>query len=124
MRVPIGEISLNVWEDGAPGGAPLVFVNPLGTNLQLWDRLVALLPPTLRIVRFDMRGHGWSEVPAGPYRMDELVADAELLLDELAIRDAVSRRASRPVRTTGCQVAPESRDARRSIASPPMSSPK
>jgi len=29
----------------------------LGTDLQVWDRVLPLLPPGLRIIRYDMRGH-------------------------------------------------------------------
>jgi len=38
------------------------------------------------VLRYDTRGHGGSEVPAGAYTLDELVADAVALLDALAIR--------------------------------------
>ena len=36
-----------------------------------------------------MRGHGLSDTPTGDYWMGDLVADAEALMDALAIRDAV-----------------------------------
>jgi 3-oxoadipate enol-lactonase len=53
---------------GDPDGLPVVFANSLGTGLQVWD---PLLPPGLRLVRYDKRGHGLSDgedASAGPRR--------------------------------------------------------
>jgi 3-oxoadipate enol-lactonase len=73
-------------EDGDPDGTPVVFANSLGTDLQLWDNVIDLLPETgLRLIRFDKRGHGLSSCPRGPYSMDALASDAEHLFDHLEI---------------------------------------
>lgn len=82
-------IRLNYIDEGDPNGAPLVFANSLGTDLRLWDKIVPLLPPGLRIIRYDMRGHGLSDCPPAPYSMGQLVRDIEQLLDHLNIRDCV-----------------------------------
>lgn len=85
----LGDICLNWREDGDPGGAPVVFANALGTDLRLWDAVIPRLPPGLRLIRYDKRGHGLSACPPGPYSMGALVRDAERLLDALAVRDCV-----------------------------------
>ncbi len=85
----LDDIRLHYREDGDPQGAPLVFANSLGTNLHLWDPIMALLPKGLRIIRYDMRGHGQSDVPKPPYTMGALVRDAEQLMDHLKVRDAL-----------------------------------
>lgn len=79
----LGDIRLHYREDGDPDGAPIVFANSLGTDLRLWDKVVPRLPQSLRIIRFDKRGHGLSDCPPGPYSMGALVRDAERLLDHL-----------------------------------------
>jgi len=90
MRIAdLGDIHLHWREDGDPDGAPVVFANSLGTDLRLWDKLVALMPPGLRLIRYDKRGHGLSACPPGPYAMGALVRDAERLLDALAVKDCV-----------------------------------
>jgi 3-oxoadipate enol-lactonase len=88
-QVDIGHVTLNVVEGGDPNGAAVVFASALGTDLSIWDELCALLPGCYRLIRYDLRGHGDSEVPAGPYSMGSLVRDAEALLDALAVRGAV-----------------------------------
>ena len=81
--IETGGITLHVRRDGNLDGMPVVFSNSLGTDLRLWDALLPLLPNGLRLIRYDMRGHGLSACPAGPYTMDRLCADAEGLIDAL-----------------------------------------
>lgn len=83
------DIKLHYREDGDPAGAPVVFANSLGTDLRLWDQVIPLLPQTLRLIRYDKRGHGLSDCPPGPYSMGTLVRDVERLLDHLEVRDCV-----------------------------------
>ncbi|MDU8946203.1 3-oxoadipate enol-lactonase [Ovoidimarina sediminis] len=82
-------IDLHYREDGDPGGAPVVFANSLGTDLRLWDEVVARLPEGLRLIRYDKRGHGLSACPPAPYKMGTLVTDAERLMDHLDVTGAV-----------------------------------
>ena len=89
MKLDLGHISLNVVEDGDPSGSPVVFSNSLGTSLELWNKAIPLLPQNLRLIRYDMRGHGASDVPDAPYSMGMLIRDAEALLDHLEVRDCV-----------------------------------
>jgi 3-oxoadipate enol-lactonase len=78
------------YRDEGPSDAPaVVFANSLGTDFRLWDKVVARLPATLRLIRYDKRGHGLSDCPPAPYAMGALVRDAEALLDHLGVRDAV-----------------------------------
>lgn len=88
-RIELGDLRLNVVESGDPNGAPVVFAGALGTDLTIWDALVERLPARFRLIRFDMRGHGQSDIPKGPYSMGALVRDAEAMLDRISVRDAV-----------------------------------
>ena len=83
------DIGLHYRVEGDPDGAPIVFANSLGTDLRIWDRVVERLPAGLRIIRYDKRGHGLSTCVPAPYKMGQLITDAERLLDRLEVRDAV-----------------------------------
>lgn len=85
----LGHIHLHYRIDGPQDGLPVVFSNSLGTDLRLWEPLLPLLPQGLRIIRYDRRGHGLSDVTEAPYTMGQLVRDTEALLDHLAVREAV-----------------------------------
>ena len=90
LMADLDGLRLHYRIDGDPDGAPVVFSNSLGTDLRLWDKVIARLPQTgLRYIRYDMRGHGLSDCPAPPYGMGTLVRDAELLMDHLEVRGAV-----------------------------------
>lgn len=90
MRITkINGVLLHHAEGGDPAGRPVVFANSLGTDMRIWDALLPHLPAGLRIIRYDMRGHGLSEAPGGDYHMGELVADAAGLMDHLGARGAV-----------------------------------
>ncbi|KZM48709.1 3-oxoadipate enol-lactonase [Labrenzia sp. OB1] len=77
-------------EDGDPEGVPVVFSNSLGTDLRLWDKVIALLPKQgLRLIRYDKRGHGLSSCPPGPYSMDGLVEDTHELLEHAGVHSCI-----------------------------------
>jgi len=87
-ELALDDVSLRYRDEGDRDGAPLLFANSLGTDLHLWDGVLAHLPAGFRIIRYDKRGHGASSVPPAPYTMGALVRDAEALLDHLGIRGA------------------------------------
>lgn len=73
------------YELRGPAGAPvLAFSNSLGTDLRIWDAVVALLGDRYRILRYDKRGHGLSEGSANP-AMRDYVEDLAALLDHLGL---------------------------------------
>ena len=71
--------------DGADDRPVLVLSNSIATNLQMWDRSVAALSRSFRLLRYDTRGHGGSDAPVGAYSMDRLGRDVVELLDALNI---------------------------------------
>ena len=85
----VNGVRLHHKVEGDADAVPVVFANSLGTDFRVWDRLLPLLPAGLRVLRYDMRGHGLSDAPEGDYFMGDLVADAAGLMDALGFRDAV-----------------------------------
>lgn len=69
-----------------PATAPVVmFSNSLGTRFTMWDAQAAALRDRFRVLRYDARGQGDSEVTPGPYSIDLLGRDCLALADALAI---------------------------------------
>ena len=76
---------LNAVVDG-PADAPVLVLGPsLGTDTGLFDAQVAAFADRLQIVRYDLRGHGTSEVVPGPCTIADLAADVLALLDRLGV---------------------------------------
>ena len=71
--------------DGPEGAPVVVLANSLGTTTELWDRQVGALAERFRVLRYDLRGHGDSPVPPGPYTIDDLGGDLLALLDRLGL---------------------------------------
>jgi 3-oxoadipate enol-lactonase len=84
----IGDAVLHYRLGGTPGGAPLVFVNSLGTDARIWDEVIALLPE-YTCLSYDKRGHGLSDAPPGDYRLGAHLDDLEGLLDRTGMGPAV-----------------------------------
>ena len=71
--------------DDAPG---LVLLHAIGTSLRMWAPQVPELSRERRVISVDLRGHGRSPVPPGPYAMDDLARDVVALLDQLEVERA------------------------------------
>src|ERR1700685_4360336 len=81
--------SENNYQNDGPDGAPwIVFSNSLATSTAMWDEQAAGLKDSFRVLRYDQRGHGGSDVPPGRYAFDTLLADALGLMNALSIKTA------------------------------------
>jgi 3-oxoadipate enol-lactonase len=85
MKVKTNGIETYYTLDG-PAGAPVVTLShSLATDLSMWDPQMAALSARYRVLRYDTRGHGGTDVPAGAYTLDQLAEDARQLLQALGI---------------------------------------
>ena len=87
MQVNANGIGINYQVDGT-AGPWLVFSNSLATDLSMWDAQARDFASAYRVLRYDQRGHGKTEAPAGRYTFDILIADALALMDALHIESA------------------------------------
>lgn len=80
--------ALHVAVDGPPGAPALLLLHSLGSSLHVWDAQAQALSSGLRVVRYDLRGHGLSEAGTGRWSLDDFADDALAVLDALGIRSA------------------------------------
>ncbi len=83
LKVDNRGVNLNVRVEGR--GPDLVLVHGVGGSLEAWDPVVSCLADRYRIIRVDLRGHGASDKPAGPYRIDDFVSDVIAVMDRLEV---------------------------------------
>ena len=77
------------YEIDGPDNAPvLVLSNSLGTTMAMWLPQMPALTEHFRVLRYDTRGHGQSDVSPGPYSIAQLGRDVISLLDALKIPNA------------------------------------
>jgi 3-oxoadipate enol-lactonase len=88
MKVKANGIAINYRIDGPERAPWLILSNSLATSLAMWDEQAAALADSFRLLRYDQRGHGGSDAPAGRYPFDTLLDDALALMDALGINKA------------------------------------
>ncbi|MBX2882976.1 MAG: 3-oxoadipate enol-lactonase [Granulosicoccus sp.] len=88
MKVNIGHCSINLERSGNTSGPSVVMAHSLGCNLHMWAPQMASLEADFDVIRLDMRGHGLSDAPEGPYTLDELADDVIAVMDELEVSQA------------------------------------
>ena len=84
-KVDLQHASLNYELTGRETAPVLMLSNSLGTDLRMWDAQLESFEQHYRVLRYDMRGHGASSVPPGPYTMEQLGNDVLGLLNKLDI---------------------------------------
>jgi pimeloyl-ACP methyl ester carboxylesterase len=72
-------------------GVPLVLAHGYTATKEMWDKQIGPLAERYRVVVYDVRGHGESDVPTiddAGYTIDTLVDDQKRLMDRLGIAGA------------------------------------
>jgi 3-oxoadipate enol-lactonase len=69
-------------------GEPLLFIQGLGYDRNGFGPLPKLLAGDFRVIRFDNRGVGDSDVPPGPYSVAQMADDAVAILDATGVERA------------------------------------
>jgi len=67
------------WEEHG-SGEPLLMIMGLGYSLEMWGRALPAFAEHYRVIVFDNRGVGRSEVPPGPYSIAKMAEDAEAVM--------------------------------------------
>lgn len=75
------------WEDQGRGD-PLLLIMGTGCTLDMWYRVRPRLAERYRLIAFDNRGVGRSDVPDGPYTVAQMAADAVAVLDDARVEAA------------------------------------
>jgi pimeloyl-ACP methyl ester carboxylesterase len=96
-RIPVSdgvELAVDTWDgtarDASPGGgtdpAAFVLVHGLASNARLWDGVAAsLVAAGHEAVTLDLRGHGRSDKPVGPYDVPTVAADVAAVIAALRL---------------------------------------
>ncbi|MEM6548677.1 MAG: alpha/beta fold hydrolase [Pseudomonadota bacterium] len=77
---------LHHWVEGA--GEDLVLIHGVGSGAEDWEGVAYHLTPQFRVLRYDLRGHGRSGAPPGPYGIEDFVADLTDLMDQVGMARA------------------------------------
>jgi 3-oxoadipate enol-lactonase len=88
MKAKVNGTELYYEVSGKEGAPWLILSHSLACTVRMWDPQVAAFKDRYRILNYDLRGHGQSAAPAGPYTLDMLADDVLGLMKELRIERA------------------------------------
>lgn len=83
--IQANEIDINYKLEGPQDAPAVTLSNSLLTNYTMWDAQMQVLTEKYRVLRYDSRGHGGSQVTPGPYSFELLTEDAHALHQALGI---------------------------------------
>src|SRR5262245_45424151 len=89
MKASVNGIEINYEVSGKEGAPWLVLSHSLACSVRMWDPQVEAFKGSWRILNYDMRGHGATSAPQGPYSLDMLADDALGLCKQVGIQQAV-----------------------------------
>lgn len=69
-------------------GDPIVLIHGLGSSTRDWEPQVSYFAPRYQVVTVDLRGHGRSARPPGPYSIALFAADVAAVIKTLGIAPA------------------------------------
>mgnify|MGYP000468688987 CR=1 FL=1 len=81
----VNDIQVYYELHGAEGKPVILFLHGLGSSVRDWEFQLPYFTNDYRVLLVDMRGHGRSDKPKGPYTMPLFARDVVALLDQLKI---------------------------------------
>lgn len=85
----VNSVVLHYAVRGKADAPTLVFANSLGTDFRIWEKMADDLSNDYRLIFYDKRGHGLSDITQQPYRLSDHVNDLAALLGHLNVSNAV-----------------------------------
>lgn len=89
MESMINGIKMHYIDDGNPDSLPVILIHGMTFDCRSWHPQIELLKENYRVIAYDIRGHGKTEVGDGQYTYKLFVDDLIALLDHLKIDKAV-----------------------------------
>lgn len=76
-------------DEGIRSGEPIVLIHGFPLTHEMWKPQVQALSKSYRVISYDVRGHGASDVGDAQYSLEFFVDDLLMILDHLKLKQAV-----------------------------------
>lgn len=82
--IKVNDLAVNYDTSGA--GPAVLFIHGLGSSTRDWEMQVPFFSKNFQVVTYDVRGHGKSDKPPGPYSVPLFAQDATGLIKALDLQ--------------------------------------
>lgn len=89
MSMPWGTMAYTDSGDTGAGLPTMLFLHGTGCDAGDWDAVIEALPPTVRKLTLEFRGHGRSSVPVGPFTFSDLADDVVQFIEAMKLRRVI-----------------------------------
>lgn len=87
-KATINNLEIHYNDSGIEHASPVIFIHGFPFSSEMWTEQMELLSDTHRVISYDVRGHGKSELGDGHVLIDFLVDDLFGLMDHLGVQSA------------------------------------
>lgn len=85
MRMKVNRMEIHYELSGEESRPVVMLSHSLASSLKMWEPQMDVLRSHFRVLRYDTRGHGKSEVTPAPYTLELLAEDVMGLINQLGI---------------------------------------
>ena len=85
-KIRLRDIEMYYEETGQ--GTPLLLIHGLGSSARDWEKQVPYFSKGYRVITFDVRGHGQTDKPKGPYSVKLFAEDTAEFMKTIGVESA------------------------------------
>jgi 3-oxoadipate enol-lactonase len=89
LTISVNNLSVSYIDEGATNSRTIMLIHGFPLNKSMWNKQVGVLKQNYRVVAYDIRGHGNTDVGSDNFSIDLFVNDLLGLMDTLKIEKTV-----------------------------------
>jgi 3-oxoadipate enol-lactonase len=89
LQLRLNNLKIGYTDDGPDNAPTIVFIHGFPFDKSMWERQIDTLKDNFRVVSYDVRGHGESDIGQADFSIDLFVSDLIALMNHLKIDMAV-----------------------------------
>ncbi len=85
IKIPVNDINVSYNDEGPKKAPVIIFLHGFPLNKSMWDNQVEKLKDNYRVIAYDIRGHGDTDLGAIDFSIDLFAQDLMCFMDALKI---------------------------------------
>ncbi len=85
LTITVGNLTVSYIDEGSTSSPTIIFIHGFPLNKLMWEKQIELLKENYRVIAYDIRGHGKTDVGNDTFSIELFVNDLLSLMDALKI---------------------------------------